>query len=72
MEILGQIEKNSMEVIKAQIGEFKGYPVIDFRVWVEKEDGRILPTRKGLSFNPELLEGFYNLVKSVYERLKNE
>lgn len=56
--------------VKAQIGEYNGHSIIDFRVWVENKEGKEIPTKKGLTISPESLEDFYELVKTTVEASK--
>lgn len=56
--------------VKAQIGEYNGHPIIDFRVWVENKEGKEIPTKKGLTISPESLQDFYELVKKTVETVE--
>jgi len=68
MQEIGKFQKNALEIIKAQTGEYNNRPVIDFRVWVENQEGKFIPTKKGLTFSPGNLKDFFELVKKVYEQ----
>lgn len=49
--------KNANEEVRASITEFKGYDLIDLRVWIENKDGEIIPTKTGLTLGVcQLLE----------------
>ncbi|MCK4574831.1 transcriptional coactivator p15/PC4 family protein [candidate division WOR-3 bacterium] len=56
--------------VKAQIGEYNGHSIIDFRVWVEDKQGKEIPTKKGLTISPGRLQDFYELVKTTVEASK--
>lgn len=70
MEVIAQFRKNTLETVKAQIGEYKGRSIIDFRVWVEDKEGKEIPTKKGLTISQESLPDFYELVKKTLEASK--
>lgn len=58
-------DKNKFEEIRVGIKEYKGFDLIDFRVWVDsKEAGGKVPTAKGLSLSVEL---FPKLKESVLQ-----
>jgi len=53
---IAKIEKNAQEEIIVQLTEFKGYDLVDLRVWAKSvigEPGK--PTKKGLSVKPDIL-----------------
>jgi hypothetical protein len=63
--IIKDIEKNSKEIIRIDISEFKGQELINLRVWFSSfdENGNMVykPTQKGIAINiskyNELREG---------------
>lgn len=55
-KLIASFPKNSLEEIRAQIINYKGYDLIDLRVWVDAKDGSgKVATRKGLTLSIELL-----------------
>ena len=53
---IAKIEKNAQEEIIVQLTEFKGYDLVDLRVWAKSvigEPGK--PTKKGRTVKPGLL-----------------
>jgi len=53
---IAKIEKNAQEEIIVQLTEFKGYDLVDLRVWAKSVIGETgKPTRKGLSIKPDIL-----------------
>lgn len=67
--IIHEFEKNSTEVIRMSITEFKGRELINFRVYYQDEDGEFKPTKKGISFSTELSEDFFEAVDKLKEEL---
>ena len=61
-------QKNKFEEVQVQIKEFKGYDLIDIRVFTQpKEGSEKIPTGKGISLNVSL---FPELKKAVIETEK--
>ncbi|MFT5206604.1 MAG: hypothetical protein ACI9CF_000343 [Candidatus Omnitrophota bacterium] len=57
--------KNKFEEIRVQIKEFKGYDLIDIRVFASAKDGENkVPTGKGVSIN---ITHFNELKKSILD-----
>jgi len=57
-KLIDSFHKNSIEVIKVQLQEWKSQEYVDIRVWyLEKpgEPGNEKPTHKGITLNVELL-----------------
>ena len=50
-EVVAEIEKNATEKIRVRVSEFKGKGYIDVRAFVAKEDGRVVATKKGITFD---------------------
>ena len=65
--MIKEIKKNSKEIIRISQSEYKGHSFIDLRIFFENEHGEYLPTKKGISFNPdiakELVEGILDVVE---------
>ena len=49
-----EVKKNSREVVRVEATTYKGWPVIDARVWTVPvtPDGESKPTKKGLTLQP--------------------
>ena len=60
MEIY-EFRKNAVEKVKVSLVQYRGYDLIDIRVYYDNGDGKFMPTRKGLCISlellPDLLEG---------------
>lgn len=54
--IISSFSKNALEEVRAQVINYKGYDLIDLRVWALKKDGEgVVATRKGITISIELL-----------------
>lgn len=49
-----EVQKNAREVVRVEATTYKGWPVIDARVWTVPvtPDGESKPTKKGLTLQP--------------------
>jgi len=67
--VIGQFQKNSSEIIKVQLQEWKGEPYVDIRVWVAGEDGApgAQPTKKGITLSAELLPELKAAIEKTIE-----
>ena len=51
-KLIASFAKNKFEEVRVQIKEFKGYDLLDIRVYTAVKDGEDkIPTGKGLSLN---------------------
>ena len=73
---MARFQKNSAEEVRAAITNYKGYDLIDLRVWVLRKDGEGVATRKGLTLNvgllPELKKAVLALEKAVNKARKEK
>ena len=70
-ETVSTFDKNKFEEIRIGVKEYKGFDLIDLRVWVDsKEAGGKVPTAKGLSMNVELFPQFKNAILELESVLK--
>lgn len=69
--LIAKFPKNSTEEVRLQIVSYKGYDLIDLRVWLPgKDNGEGIPTRKGLSLNIELLPELKKAILALEEVFK--
>jgi len=67
-----ELPKNSREVIRFQLGEFKNHKFVDMRIYAAGpgEDGP--PTKKGLAVSPHLWSLFRSALTKVEEAMIKE
>ena len=64
-QTVATFQKNRFEEIRVGVKEFKGYDLIDIRVWTDvKGQEEKVPTAKGLSLNVEF---FPELKKAILQ-----
>ena len=74
--LIFEFEKNSSEVVRTSISEFKGKLYVDFRAW-EKPDlnsdrsGEARPTKKGLTISTELLPDLLKAVQAAISHVRD-
>lgn len=66
--IIAEFMKNSREMIRVRLSEFKGRELIDIRTWYTGEDGEWKPSSKGVAFNSEL----FGELRTAVEKLAVE
>lgn len=66
--IIAEFQKNSREIIRVRLSEFKGRELIDIRTWYTADDGEWRPSSKGVAFNSEL----FGELKAAVEKLGQE
>lgn len=50
-QLIADIEKNSREIIRVEVTEFKGRELINLRIWYSDFDGSYKPTQKGVAID---------------------
>ncbi len=69
-KILAELEKNSREKLRVVSTEFKGYDLVDFRVYRQSnETGDFVPTKKGLTFRREQLAQIVKLLRKAQREI---
>jgi len=68
-KLIGTIPKNTLEQIRLSLEEYKGYQLLDIRVYFIADDDKPHPTKKGISINLELFDEFYALVKKAAKEI---
>jgi len=64
-KLIASFQKNKFEEIRVQIKEFKGYDLVDIRVFAGSKDGEEkVPTGKGISIN---VSHFLELKKALLD-----
>jgi hypothetical protein len=63
-----EIDKNSMEKIRIERTNYKGYDLVSLRVYYQDKAGEWKPSPKGITFKVELLEDIIEALESERER----
>ena len=55
-KLISTIAKHSIDEIRVEVSEFKGYDLVGIRIWTELENSKDkVPTKRGISVNVRLL-----------------
>ena len=71
-KIIGQVKKNTSEILKISIEEYNGHEFIDLRVYFDSGSGTYLPTKKGITLNGETISSAIDFLKKGQTLLKSE
>ncbi len=70
-QTVAAFQKNKFEEIRVGVKEYKGYDLIDIRVWTDvKGQEEKVPTAKGLSLNVEFFHELKKAILQLEEALK--
>jgi hypothetical protein len=51
-----EIKKNKTNYVQIELREYEGHEYVDVREFYDDKEGRRLPTKKGITFSPTVLE----------------
>jgi len=64
-KILLDIEKGRGEILRVEVGEFKGKKLLHLRTWYTNEAGELAPTKKGVALSYEQFEKFKSVLSEA-------
>jgi hypothetical protein len=67
-----EIEKNSREIIRISLSEFKGKKLIDLRVWYKDKEDEYKPSQKGLSLSVDKYKELKDAIEDLGEMIGSE
>ena len=65
-----EIPKNSQEVLRLCVTEFKGKMYADIRCYYRDDNDELKPTRKGLTLSPSLWTEFVQGIEQLGEQME--
>ncbi len=68
-DIIGDIPRNTTEITRVSISEFKGKKYLDIRIWFKDDNGEYAPGKKGVSVNVDAIAELKNLIARAEESL---
>lgn len=66
-QLIADIEKNSREIIRVEVTEFKGRELINLRIWYSDFDGSYKPTQKGVALDINQFEKLKDAIDKIGE-----
>jgi len=71
-KVIDTFPKNTMEQVRTQLTEYKGYKLIDIRVWYKQKDGEeYKPSKKGLTLGIDHYEDLRKAIDKLGEALRD-
>jgi hypothetical protein len=67
--LIGEVEKNTRELIRVTIEKFKGHRFIDLRVYYLDSEGTGRPTQKGIALTESIIDEVMELLTRGREAL---
>jgi|TARA_B100000925_G_C21640216_1_gene316887 hypothetical protein len=64
-----KIQKNKKNYLVIEAREYEGHPFIDVREFYDNEEGKPMPTKRGITFNPKLAE---QVAEALLNTIKND
>lgn len=68
-QIIGELPKNSTEIVRVIITEHKGHSLVDARVYFPDKNGEWHPTKKGLTLKAAAVKELLPLLQEALEKL---
>jgi hypothetical protein len=65
--VVSEWPRNSREVLRVRLSEFKGQPVVCIRAWFPKADGGLAPGRDGLTVSVRHLPALAEAINRALE-----
>jgi hypothetical protein len=71
-QLIADIEKNSREIIRVEVTEFKGRELINLRIWYSDFDGSFKPTQKGVALDISQYAKLKDAIEKIGEYLQDK
>jgi Transcriptional Coactivator p15 (PC4) len=71
-QLIADIEKNSREIIRIEVTEFKGRELINLRIWYSDFDGSFKPTQKGVALDISQYVKLKDAIDKIGEYLQDK
>ena len=59
------LRKNSREELRVSLDEFRGYQLLNLRVWFAGEDGSLRPGKQGVAVRAEMAAELVDAIRKV-------
>jgi hypothetical protein len=70
MSQIVEIKKNKTNYVQIELREYEGHPYVDVREFYDDEEGRRLPTKKGITFSPKVLDSVVDGLVQLQNEIK--
>ena len=65
-----EIKNNKTNYVQIELREYEGHPYVDVREFYDDEEGRRLPTKKGITFSPKVLDSVVDGLVQLQNEIK--
>ena len=66
-KLIHEFQKNANEKVRVEFCRFNNHDLLNLRVFFQSEDNKWLPTRKGLTIRPDLLDDLKEAVDKAHK-----
>ncbi len=74
-QLISQFHRNSIELVKINLSEWKSQPYVDIRIWVLEDPAKpesAVPTKKGIRLSADLLPKLIDALNEASRILKEK
>ena len=71
-KVIHEFEKSAGELVRCSVTKFKGYPLVDIRIYFEDTSGEYRPTKRGVCVHTELIDELHKGISKLKEVLRGE
>ncbi|RME87861.1 MAG: transcriptional regulator [Candidatus Hydrogenedentota bacterium] len=68
--LLHEFQKNSKEIVRVEISEYRGKKLLNIRTWFLNDEGQYLPSKKGIAVSVEKIPELIDALKKAKEYLE--
>jgi hypothetical protein len=65
------VQKNQREELRFTLDEYKGHRFVSLRIYAPGRDGKMVPTRSGVTFRPDLLAEVREALNATDEHMRS-
>ena len=68
-ELVHNFDRSSTEQVEVSLSTQKGKTYVDLRIYNKASDGEYRPTKKGITFSPDLLPEMGEAIRKLIEKV---
>ena len=69
-KLIYEFNKNASEVVRVQLVRYDNRELLDVRVWILKDGGDYIPTRKGIALRLEQVDSLKQAIDKAAQELE--
>ncbi len=69
---IGTVQKNSQEEIRINLQNYEGTDLVDVRTYWQNDEGKWLPTKKGISLTSYVIEDVIKLLQKAFKKMQEQ